>query len=146
MSRFNSISAARQWRLSGLAVALLMSAGLAEAARPANIAGTTWAARINQATETLTINTQSGPGIPGGPDCVIVTGTIGTAPVTGNYCPVSGAITLVHENISTRRAMRLFTAHLADDVVGQPYRMAGTVYVMNAAFGQLGAFNFAAHD
>jgi len=146
MARFNALPANRRLRLSGLAMALFMAAGLAQAARPANLAGTIWSARINQTVETLTINTQSGPGIPGGPDCVIVNGTIGIAPVTGHYCQASGAITLVHENIATHRAMRVFTAHLADDVAGQPYRMTGTVHVMNAAFGQLGAYNFAAHD
>lgn len=126
------------------AAALLLAAGLAHADRPANLAGTTWTAQIDRDSEQIVIQTQAGPGIPGGPNCVTVRGTIGIAPLRGWYCPENGNIVLIHENLSSGKAMRLFAGFVGSEVIGQPRYMAGTVYVVNSSFGQLGQYNFSA--
>lgn len=136
---------ARAWFFPGLVAAALLSAnGPAHADRPANLAGTTWTTQIDRDSVQIVIQTQSGPGIPGGPTCVTVRGTIGIAPLHGWYCPEQGDIFLIHENLSTGKAVRVFAGHLSNEVIGQPRYMAGTVYVVNAAFGKLGQYNFSA--
>jgi hypothetical protein len=131
-------------RMQAVAAALLLTTGLAHADRPANLAGTTWTTQIDRDSAQIVILTQSGPGIPGGPTCVTLRGTIGIAPVRGWYCPEQGDIFLIHENLSSGRAMRVFTGHVSTEVTGQPLYMAGTVYVANSAFGKLGQYNFSA--
>ncbi|MGH8523870.1 MAG: hypothetical protein ACREA0_11040 [bacterium] len=100
------------------AVAVLAASCAASAAPPANLGGTTWT--------------------------VQVTGTIGIAPIRGWYCPSTGRIHFLHNNLGSGKTVRVFTGNLSDDVVGQPLYMAGTMMVDNAAFGDLGEFNFSA--
>lgn len=125
-------------------VVAAMSHGEAFAARPANLAGTTWTVQVNRDSEQLVILTQGGPGAPGAATCRVINGTIGIAPVRGWYCPESGRIHFHHKNLSTGLTVRTFTGSVSDDVVGQPLYMAGTVMVNNSVFDELGEYNFSA--
>jgi hypothetical protein len=128
-----------------LAAILLSLAGAsAHAARPANLAGTTWTARIDNGTEQLVIQRQGGPGTAGGPDCLMVEGAIGPAPVRGWYCPATGRLHLRHSNMTTGVTVRVIDAHVSTQVIGQPLYLGGTVAVDDAAFGPLGVYNFSA--
>jgi hypothetical protein len=131
-------------RLSVLAAALSVATFAAHAAPPANLAGTTWNAMINRNAETIVILTQSGPGIPGGPDCVSLAGTYGIAPLRGWYCPANGRFLLQHQNISSLNTMQVFVGTVADEVIGQPRYMAGSAFIVNSNFGKLGEVNFSA--
>lgn len=127
-----------------LASATLFSVAAAQAAPPANIGGTTWAIEVNQENNTLVISNQGGPGAPGGATCRVILGTIGIAPIRGWYCPATGALQFVHRNIDSGVAVRVFTGSLSDTTVDGPLKMAGTVGVHNAVFGDLGTRNFSA--
>ncbi|MEW6704251.1 MAG: hypothetical protein AB1430_05325 [Pseudomonadota bacterium] len=123
--------------LAALAVALP-----AWAARPANLAGTTWSVQINRSTEQLVITHQGGAGTAGGVNCLALIGTIGPAPVRGYYCGATGEVHLRHNNMHTGATVRVFDARVSDEVLGQPLYMGGTVSVDDAAFGELGTYNF----
>jgi len=44
----------------------------------------------------------------------------------------------------TGNAVRIFTGNVSDEVVGETLYMAGTMTVLDAAFGDLGEYNFSA--
>ncbi len=130
-----------------VAAAALLAAGTASAAKPANLANTTWTLQAGSDVLQLVIDTQSGAGAPGAAVCRHINGTINTTPdivVTGWYCPSSGRIHFIHRNLDSKIAMRVFTGNLGDEVVGQPLQMAGTMTVLATAFGDLGETNFSA--
>lgn len=130
-----------------VAAAAFLAAGAASAQRPENLAGTTWTMQVNRTALQLVINTQSGAGAPGAATCRHINGTINTTPdieVRGWYCPQSGRIHLIHRHLVSHDAMRTFIGNVSDDVVGQPLYMAGTMTVLNTAFGDLGEYNFSA--
>jgi hypothetical protein len=130
-----------------IAAAASVVASSAWAQRPANLAGTTWTMQANRDAPQLIINTQGGPGAPGAAECRGLDGTLNTTPdivVTGWYCPATGRIHLVHRNLSSKIAVRVFTGNVSDEVIGQPLHMAGTMTVLVSAFGDLGEYNFSA--
>lgn len=130
-----------------VAAAAFLAAGAASAQRPENLAGTTWTLQANRTVLQLVINTQGGPGANGAVTCRPLDGTLNTTPdikVTGWYCPPTGRIHLVHRNLTSKIAMRVFTGNVSDDEIGQPLYMAGTMTVLDAAFGDLGEYNFSA--
>ena len=132
---------------SALACAACVAAAPAWAERPANLAGTTWTLQANRDVLQLVIDTQGGPGAPGAENCRGLDGTLNTTPdikVTGWYCPSTGRIHLVHRNLESKIAMRVFTGNVSDIVIGQPLYMAGTMTVLFSAFGDLGEYNFSA--
>jgi hypothetical protein len=129
-----------------VAAATSIFAGAAMAAPPANIGGTTWTLQANRSTDTLVITAQGGAGAPGAAVCRVLIGTVGIAPVRGWYCPSTGRIHLRHNNIGSGATVRTFTGNLSDQVAGQPLYMAGTMAIENAAFGNLGEYNFSATD
>ena len=61
-----------------------------------------------------------------------------------SYCPSTGRFQFVHRNADNQNTVRVFTGNLSDDVPGQAVFMAGTVTVLDAAFGDLGGSNFSA--
>lgn len=126
-------------------LAALLGAGAAQAERPANLGGTTWTLQTNRDTVQLVITSQGGPGAPGAETCRHINGDIGNvAHVIGWYCPSTGRIHLVHRNLGSGDAVRVFTGNVSDDVIGQPLYMGGTMTVLGVAFGDLGEYNFAA--
>lgn len=130
-----------------VSAAAFLFAGGAAAERPANLAGTTWTLQTNRDTGQLVINTQGGSGAPGAAVCRSIDGNLSTAPdikVRGWYCPSTGRIHFVHRNLSSGKAVRVFTGNVSDEVIGQPLSMAGTMTVLDAAFGDLGEYNFSA--
>lgn len=127
-----------------IASALAIACGVASAAPPANLAGTTWTVQVNRDSEQLVITAQGGPGAPGSAVCRVLVGTIGVAPVRGWYCPSTGRIHLRHNNLNSGYTMRVFSGNVSDEVIGQRQYMGGTVAIENAAFGDLGERNFAA--
>ncbi|NRF70047.1 hypothetical protein HLB44_23870 [Aquincola sp. S2] len=128
--------------MSVLAAAAAATTLPAWSARPANLAGTTWTVQINGASEQLVITSQGGTGTAGGPTCVTVHGTIGSAPLRGWYCRVTGRLHLKHNNMATGATVRTVDAHVSDEVIGQPLYLGGTVWIEDAVFGELGAYNF----
>ena len=129
-----------------VATATLLAAGTASAAPPASLGNTVWTALINRDVVQFTITSQSGPGAPGAATCRIINGTFGVASIRGIYCPSTGRFQFVHRNADNQNTVRVFTGNLSDDVPGQAVFMAGTVTVLDAAFGDLGEYNFfAAH-
>jgi hypothetical protein len=128
------------------AAALSICSGAVLAAPPANIGGTTWTLQANRSTDTLVITAQGGAGAPGAAVCRLLIGTVGIAPVRGWYCPSTGRIHLRHNNLNSGVTVRTFTGNLSDQVAGQPLYMAGTMAIENAAFGNLGEYNFSATD
>lgn len=130
------------------AAAVLAASGAASAAPPANLGNTTWTLQTNQDSTQLVITTQGGPGAPGAATCRTINGELGIAPapaipIRGWYC-LSTRIHFLHKNLGSSNTVRVFTGNLSDDVVGQPLYMAGTMMVDDAAFGDLGEFNFSA--
>ncbi len=125
--------------------AILLATASLSAARPANLANTTWLLQVNDETELLTIATQGGPGAPGAANCRSITGEVrNVAEVRGWYCPSTGRVFFVHSNLDSDRAVRVFTGNVSDDEPGQVLHMAGTVSIVNAVFGDLGEYNFSA--
>lgn len=137
----NFIRPARPSALLVLA-ATIAAAAPAWAARPANLAGTTWTVQTHRAVEQLVITHQGGPGTAGGPNCLTVQGTIGPADVRGWYCAATGRLHLRHKNMATGATVRVIDAHVSDEVVGQPLYLGGTLFVEDAVFGELGTYNF----
>lgn len=133
--------------LFAIATAACLVGGNAWAQRPASLAGSTWTLQVNRDTAQLVIDTQVGPGAPGGAECRGLNGTLNSTldvKVTGWYCPSTGRIHLVHRNFSSNIAVRVFTGNVSDEVIGQPLYMAGTMTVLISAFGDLGEYNFSA--
>lgn len=128
--------------LMSLLAAAAAAAQPAWSARPANLAGTTWTVQINGASEQLVITSQGGTGTAGGSACVTVNGEVGPAPLRGWYCPATGRLHLRHGNMTSGVTVRTFDAHVSDEVVGQPLYLGGTVWIEDARFGELGAYNF----
>jgi hypothetical protein len=58
--------------------------------------------------------------------------------------PATGRIHFQHKNLGSGNAVRIFTGNVSDDVIGQTLYMAGTMTVLDAAFGDLGEYNFSA--
>jgi hypothetical protein len=132
---------------AAVALAAGLAAGNACAERPASLAGTTWTLQANRDSAQLVIETQGGPGAPGAENCRDIDGNLSTTPdikVTGWYCPSTGRIHLVHRNLTSKIAVRVFTGNVSDNVVGQPLYMAGTMTVLFSVFGDLGEYNFSA--
>jgi hypothetical protein len=131
--------------ITGATLALsLWAAGTAWAARPANLAGTTWTVQANRDVVQLVITTQGGAGAPGAATCRHINGSIGIAPIKGWYCPASGRIHFQHRNLASGNAERVFTGNVSDDVIGQTLYMAGSMTVLDPVFGDLGEYNFSA--
>ncbi|HWN84915.1 MAG TPA: hypothetical protein VNN99_07190 [Vicinamibacterales bacterium] len=129
------------------AAAVCLTAGSVSAARPANVARTTWTLQVNRETSVLTIDTQGGPGAPGALNCRNIRGQLnGIATIRGYYCPSTGRIHFVHQNLDSDIAVRVFTGNVSDDVAGEGLYMAGTVSVLISAFGDLGEYNFSATE
>ena len=128
-----------------VAAATLFAAGSASAERPANLAGSTWTLQTNRDAVQLVITAQGGPGAPGAATCRSIFADIGNvAHIDGWYCPSTGRIHFVHKNKGSGNAARVFTGNVSDDVIGQTLYMAGTMTVLDAAFGDLGEYNFSA--
>ncbi|MBC7940417.1 MAG: hypothetical protein H7Z19_11735 [Chitinophagaceae bacterium] len=130
-----------------LATAACFVAGTAWAQRPTDLSGTTWTLQANRSTAQLVINTQGGAGAPGAAVCQHIDANLNTTPdikATGWYCPATGRIHLVHRNLDSKIAVRVFTGNVSDAVIGQPLHMAGTMTVLISAFGDLGEYNFSA--
>lgn len=133
--------------LCAVAAAATLVSGSAWAQRPADLRGTTWTMQVNRDAAQLVINTQGGPGAPGAAECRGLNANLSTTPnikVTGWYCPSTGRIHLVHRNLDSDIAVRVFTGNVSDEVIGQPLYMAGTMTVLISAFGDLGEYNFSA--
>ena len=82
---------------------------------------------------------------PGAETCRHINGDIGNvAHIRGWYCPSTGRIHFVHKNLGSGNAVRVFTGNLSDDVLGETLYMGGTMTVLDAAFGDLGEYNFSA--
>jgi hypothetical protein len=125
--------------------AAAIATGTAWAARPSNLANTTWTMRVNDSIEQLVITTQGGPGAPGAATCRHINGEIGSvATIRGWYCFSTGRVHFVHRNADSGDAVRIFTGNVSDNGGGQPLYMAGTMTVLISAFGDLGVYNFSA--
>lgn len=127
-----------------LACTVAGASGTALAAPPASVAGTVWTLLGNRDFEQLTIDTQSGPGAPGAATCRRITGTLSGAQIIGWYCPATGRIHFRHNNKPTHATVRVFTGNVSDDMPGAVLYMGGTMAIDNAAFGDLGEYNFGA--
>jgi hypothetical protein len=126
----------------GLAIGIAsLATSAALAAPPASAVGT-WLLLVDQTYTTLDITNQGGPGAPGSTVCRVVLGTIGIAPVRGTYCPDSGHIEILHNNLATGATVRTFSGSLSAATATDPAHMAGTMQVMNAAFGSFGEYPF----
>jgi hypothetical protein len=137
--------AARTFAFGLIAATTVLASAPALAERPANLAGTTWTVQTNRDPVQLVIVTQGGAGAPGAATCRHIQGDIGNvAHFQGWYCPSTGRIHFQHKNLGTGNAVRIFTGNVSDEVIGQPLFMAGTMTVLDAAFGDLGEYNFAA--
>jgi hypothetical protein len=122
----------------------LFAAADAYAARPANLANTTWSMQLNGQLATMVIETQGGPGGPGGPNCLPIRGHFEpvNVPVHGWYCRTTGRIHFIHSNLNSLVTMRTFSGNVSDLVAGSPVSMAGTMTVDNVGVGELGEFPF----
>lgn len=127
-----------------VAAAASLASGTAIAAPPASLGGTAWTMQINRDVTELVITSQGGLGAPGAATCRFINGTFGIANIRGWYCPPTGRIHFVHKNAGSGNAERIFTGNLSDDVPGQRLYMGGTMTVLDAAFGDLGEYNFSA--
>ena len=123
-----------------IGIASLMSS-FAFAAPPPTAVGT-WLLLVDQTYTTLDITNQGGAGAPGSAVCRVVLGTIGIAPVRGTYCPATGHIELLHNNISSGVTVRTFSGSLSNATATNQAHMAGTMQVMNTAFGPFGEYPF----
>ena len=124
-----------------LFLAATLTSSWALAAPPPSAVGT-WLLVVDQTYTTLTITNQGGAGAPGSAVCRVVLGTIGIAPVRGTYCPTTGDLHFLHNNVSTNVTVRTFTGTLSAATATDPAHMAGTFQVLNAAFGPFGRYPF----
>lgn len=83
-----------------IASAAFAFSSAALAAPPANIVGS-WTILVDQSYTTLDITAQGGAGAPGAAECRVILGNLGIAPVRGHYCPKSGRIHFLHNNLSS---------------------------------------------
>ncbi|MGH8178254.1 MAG: hypothetical protein ACREV5_18515 [Steroidobacter sp.] len=118
-------------------------ASVASAAPPASVRGA-WVILTDQTYTTLDITNQGGPGGPGGSVCRVIIGSIGIAPIRGFYCPDTGRIHFLHNNLSTGATVRTFTGSVSEDASASMH-MAGAFNVVNAAFGPFGEHPFSAN-
>jgi hypothetical protein len=118
-----------------------LTSSLAFAAPPPSAVGT-WLLVVDQTYTTLTITNQGGAGAPGSAVCRVVLGTIGIAPVRGTYCPTTGDLHFLHNNVSSNVTVRTFTGTLSAATATDPAHMAGTFQVVNTAFGPFGRYPF----
>lgn len=145
MSKFPAESGARRYRTAGAAFALTAAALLSDvatAAPPANVVGT-WTLLADQTYTTLDITNQ-GAGGPGGSTCRVILGSLGIAPIMGYYCPATGRIHVLHNNLATGATVRTFTGSVTAATASAPAQMAGTFNVVNVAFGPYGEYPFSA--
>ncbi len=137
---------------ASLGVVAAFATTTASAARPENIANTTWTMQVNREVQQLVITTQGGPGAPGAATCRVINGELGgVAPpvisIRGWYCPSTGRIHFLHKNLSNGNAARAFTGQVsdvADDPLDETLYMSGTMAVEDPVFGDLGEYNFSA--
>ena len=128
--------------------ALAATAGLAltsaaMAAPPPNVVGS-WVILTDQTYTTLDITNQGGPGAPGATECRVILGSLGIAPIRGYYCPESGRMHFLHNNVSTKATVRTFTGSVSEDASGAMH-LAGTFNVLASAFGDYGEYPFSAN-
>ncbi|HEY6642434.1 hypothetical protein [Povalibacter sp.] len=145
MSNFNRIRASHRRALAAVVAAgvgLLVS-GIASATPPSTVVGT-WSILIDQTYATLTIDSQGGPGGPGGSVCRVILGSLGIAPVRGYYCQSTGRIHFLHNNVASGVTVRDFTGSVTAATANSPAQMAGTFNVVNVAFGPFGEYPFSA--
>lgn len=133
------------------ALATILATGTVWAAPPLSVANRTWILDINGTAEELFIDTQAGAGAPGNANCRRITGTLrGNPEFVGWYCPSTGRIHFVHQNIGSGFPVRTFTGTVSDEVTDQPLFMAGTATVnlanSNLPFGDLGEYVFSARE
>jgi hypothetical protein len=120
---------------------VLFWSGIVMASPPADITGY-WSVAVGQEQEDMEIIRQDS--YPSGA-CQKISGKFrGIAPFHGIYCPASGRVQMVHENLSTSYAVRVFTGNLAEEIPGYPNRMAGTFTVLYPTFGEYGEYGFSA--
>ena len=126
-----------------IATAAFAFTSAALAAPPANIVGS-WTILVDQSYTTLDVTAQGGPGAPGAIECRVILGNLGVAPVRGYYCPKSGRIHFLHNNLSSGVTMRTFAGSVSQDASAAMH-MAGTFNVLAAAFGNYGEYPFSAN-
>ena len=115
----------------------------AHAAPPANVTGS-WTLLTDTVYTTLDITGQGASGAPGASECRMIDGTLaGVAPIRGYYCPKSGRIHFLHNNLFTNATVRTFTGNVSQEASGVMH-MAGTFHVLASVFGELGEYPFAA--
>jgi hypothetical protein len=140
------MKSSRRTFTSAVAAATLLAVATVSAERPATLANTTWTLQTNRDTVQLFIDTQGGPGAPGAATCRTINGVLGNndIKVRGWYCPSTGRIHLVHRNLESGDAVRVFTGNVSDNALGQTLYMAGTMTVLISPLGDLGEYNFSA--
>ena len=148
MPTVHSIAGATTRVHRAVVIAAMLTAGIllshtASATPPANVTGS-WSILTDQTYTTLDITNQGGPGGPGGSTCRVILGTIGIAPIRGHYCPSTGHIHFLHNNVSTGVTVRTFTGSVSAATASAPAHMAGTMNVVNVGFGPFGEFPFSA--
>jgi hypothetical protein len=126
-----------------VATAAFVFTSAAFAAPPANIVGS-WTILVDQSYTTLDITAQGGAGAPGASKCRVILGNLGIAPVRGHYCPQSGRVHFLHNNLSSGATMRTFTGSVSQDASAAMH-MAGTFNVLAVAFGDYGEYPFSAN-
>lgn len=115
--------------------------GIAMANPPADITGY-WSLMSGQEQEDMEITRQDS--YPDGVCQKIIGKFHNIPPFHGIYCPATGRIQIVHENLHTNYAVRVFTGNLAEQIDGYPNRMAGTFTVLYPTFGVYGEYGFSA--
>lgn len=130
----------RKFQLA-LGVLALSAGSITYAAPPATAIGS-WLILADQEYTTLTITAQGGPGAPSSARCRVLLGTIENAPIRGIYCPDSGHIQILHNNIDSKVTVRTFTGTLSAPTSTAPAHIAGTMHVMYGTFGDFGEYPF----
>ena len=74
--------------------------------------------------------------------CRVILGTIGIAPIRGYYCPSTGDLHFLHNNVASGVTVRTFTGSVTASIGANPAHMAGTFNVLNVAFGPFGEYPF----
>jgi hypothetical protein len=120
----------------------LALASVASAAPPTLVTGP-WTILTDKVYTTLDITSQGGAGAPGSSECRVINGNFSGAPIRGFYCPRSGRIHFLHNNMHTNDTVRTFTGAVSQDANGVMH-MAGTFNVLAAVFGDHGEYPFSA--